>query len=362
MTATLPSLRTTTFAVLLAFALALAVFAATRGDGARRVAGCRLRPQLRTDPRSPRCRPRSAPDGPAARPRSPSPTSRRRARPATSASTPAPSALLRPRAARATRATPARSSSTERSRVAPRLPRRAAAGPPRAGARPGLARAAGRCSSTRSSSSAASAPPSATLQRFVDLRPEPPGLRARVLPARAARRPRRRRARDGAGRRGRRRRARERRLRAGAAGRPRARPRPSARRAARDYGEALAGVPGYVPALAGAGAAGRGPRRPAPARSPRCAASSARLPLPEHVIALGELQLAAGRPRAPRAARSRWSRAEQRAAGRRGRRHGRRDRGLRGRPRLAAAALSRSRAGRGPRRPASAPPTRSAGR
>ena len=86
-----------------------------------------------------------------------------------------------------------------------------------------------------------------------------------------------------------------------------------------------------------------------------------RLPLPEHVIALGELQLAAGQP-ARRAAHARAGRRRAGAAGRRGRRHGRRDRGLRGRPRLAAARASRSRAARGPRRRASAPPTRWAGR
>ena len=271
MTATLPSLRTTTFAALLAFALALAVFAATRGDAPSRP-GCR-RPAAAPDRRSPSCRPRSAPDGRqrdgARRPR----TSRRRARPATSASRPAPSGCSTARCA-ATRATPAPSSSRARS------PRRATTSAPRCG----WPAARGRSPRTRSRRGPLLVDALVELGRFgaaerdaAALRrpaPGPPRLRARLVPARAARRSRRRRARDGAGRRGRRRRARERRRRAGAARRPRARPRPTACRAARDSATALAGVPGYVPALAGAGAAGRGPRRPAPARSPRCAASS----------------------------------------------------------------------------------------
>jgi len=76
-----------------------------------------------------------------------------------------------------------------------------------------------------------------------------------------------------------------------------ARGRPS--RAARDYAEALAGVPGFVPALAGRArlAASRGDLRGAIATMRSVVA---RLPLPEHVIALGELQLAAGRPGAAR--------------------------------------------------------------
>jgi tetratricopeptide (TPR) repeat protein len=70
-------------------------------------------------------------------------------------------------------------------------------------------------------------------------------------------------------------------------------------RAARDYAEALAGVPGFVPALAGRArlAAASGDLRGAIATLRRVVA---RLPLPEHVIALGELQLAAGRPAAAR--------------------------------------------------------------
>ena len=70
-------------------------------------------------------------------------------------------------------------------------------------------------------------------------------------------------------------------------------------RAARDYAEALAGVPGFPPALAGRArlAAARGDLRAAIATMRGVVA---RLPLPEHAIALGELQLAAGRPAAAR--------------------------------------------------------------
>jgi len=69
--------------------------------------------------------------------------------------------------------------------------------------------------------------------------------------------------------------------------------------AARDYATALAGVPGYVPALAGRArlAAAHGKLGRAIAIMRRVAV---RLPLPEHVVALGELQLAAGRPAAAR--------------------------------------------------------------
>jgi hypothetical protein len=69
--------------------------------------------------------------------------------------------------------------------------------------------------------------------------------------------------------------------------------------AARDYATALAGVPGYVPALAGrarlAAAGGELRRAIAIMRG-----VVARLPLPEHVVALGELQLAAARRGAAR--------------------------------------------------------------
>ena len=70
-------------------------------------------------------------------------------------------------------------------------------------------------------------------------------------------------------------------------------------RAARDYAEALAGVPGFLPARAGRArlAAARGDLRAAIATMRRVVA---RLPLPEHVIALGELELAAGRLAAAR--------------------------------------------------------------
>ena len=69
--------------------------------------------------------------------------------------------------------------------------------------------------------------------------------------------------------------------------------------AARDYAEALAGVRGFLPALAGRArlAAARGDLRSAIATMRRVVA---RLPLPEHVIALGELELAGGRPAAAR--------------------------------------------------------------
>jgi tetratricopeptide (TPR) repeat protein len=69
--------------------------------------------------------------------------------------------------------------------------------------------------------------------------------------------------------------------------------------AARDYATALAGVPGHIPALAGQArlAAARGDL---PAAIATMRGVVARLPLPEHVIALGELQLAAHRPAAAR--------------------------------------------------------------
>jgi tetratricopeptide (TPR) repeat protein len=69
--------------------------------------------------------------------------------------------------------------------------------------------------------------------------------------------------------------------------------------AARDYATALAGVPGHIPALAAQArlAAARGDFARAIATMQSVVA---RLPLPEHVIALGELQLAAHRPAAAR--------------------------------------------------------------
>jgi tetratricopeptide (TPR) repeat protein len=70
-------------------------------------------------------------------------------------------------------------------------------------------------------------------------------------------------------------------------------------RASRDIAEALAAVPGFPPALAARArlAAARGDLRGA-IRTMRGVVE--RLPLPEHAIALGELQLAAGRPAAAR--------------------------------------------------------------
>jgi tetratricopeptide (TPR) repeat protein len=69
--------------------------------------------------------------------------------------------------------------------------------------------------------------------------------------------------------------------------------------AAGDYATALAGVPGHIPALAARARldAARGHLTAAIATMRRVVS---RLPLPEHVIALGELQLAAGRPAAAR--------------------------------------------------------------
>jgi tetratricopeptide (TPR) repeat protein len=65
------------------------------------------------------------------------------------------------------------------------------------------------------------------------------------------------------------------------------------------YRGALAGLPGYVPAEAGLARvdAATGRLGPAIARYRRVVA---RLPLPEHVVALGELELAAARPAAAR--------------------------------------------------------------
>jgi tetratricopeptide (TPR) repeat protein len=70
-------------------------------------------------------------------------------------------------------------------------------------------------------------------------------------------------------------------------------------RAARDFAEALAAVPGFPPALAARArlAAARGDLRGA-IRTMRAVVE--RLPLPEHAIALGELQLAAGHRAAAR--------------------------------------------------------------
>ena len=103
-------------------------------------------------------------------------------------------------------------------------------------------------------------------------------LRARLLPARAARRPRGRGRRDAARHRGRRPGARERRRRAGAAGRDRARARPAGRGACRAPRRARCG-PGLPGRRGGARTAGRGARRPARsdpalARARRAAAAS----------------------------------------------------------------------------------------
>ena len=81
---------------------------------------------------------------------------------------------------------------------ASRLPRRAGAGAPRPRRSSPARWRRCRSSSTRSSSSAATTPPSATLQRLVDLQAEPDRVRARVLHPRAVRRPDGRRRRDAA--------------------------------------------------------------------------------------------------------------------------------------------------------------------
>ena len=126
-------------------------------------------------------------------------------------------------------------------------------------------------------------------------------LRARLLPARAARRPRRRRGRAMRARRRRRRPgARERRLRRGAARRARARARATPAAARQAFAAALAAVPGHVPAAAGPGAARRAGAATWPRDPPLARRSSARRPLPEYVIALGEAELAAGRRAAAR--------------------------------------------------------------
>jgi tetratricopeptide (TPR) repeat protein len=63
------------------------------------------------------------------------------------------------------------------------------------------------------------------------------------------------------------------------------------------YGTALAGLPGYVPAQAGLARADAAAGRLGPAIA-RYREVVARLPLPEHVVSLGEAELAAGRPAA----------------------------------------------------------------
>jgi tetratricopeptide (TPR) repeat protein len=59
------------------------------------------------------------------------------------------------------------------------------------------------------------------------------------------------------------------------------------------YGQALAGVPGYVPASVGLARVEAGERNYGPAIR-RLRAAVGRLPLPEYVVALGETELAAG--------------------------------------------------------------------
>ncbi len=153
-------------AVALTFAVAIAVFAATRGDeraaagppttgaaalDARRAAS--TDEQLRTLQQS------SAP-APRARPSSRPPISRRRARPATRASTPAPTECSRERSSRGRTTRPSWSRRAGSPPAATTSAARCAwpAAPPRS--RP-TTPAAPRCSSTRSSSSGATGPPSA---------------------------------------------------------------------------------------------------------------------------------------------------------------------------------------------------------
>ena len=114
--------------------------------------------------------------------------------------------------------------------------------------------------------------------------------------------------------------------------------------AGRQYAIAHAGAPDFVPVLAARARlrAARGDLRGAIAAMRRV---TARLPLPEHVIALGELQLAAGRRDRGRARDARPRRRRARAAGRRRRRHGRGDRAVRGRPRRPAAGAAARAAG-----------------
>jgi tetratricopeptide (TPR) repeat protein len=65
------------------------------------------------------------------------------------------------------------------------------------------------------------------------------------------------------------------------------------------YGQALAGVPGYVPASVGLARVEAGERNYGPAIR-RLRGAVGRLPLPEYVVALGETELAAGRTVAAR--------------------------------------------------------------
>ena len=283
-------------AVLLAFGAGLAVFAATRAGApaAPPATAPALRPAplgaLRDAVRAgrPRQRDRAGLRAPpvGARDRRPRlPGARRDAAAPRSGARPA-------RRRRGRRARHAR-------RLAPRLPPRRWCSPAARGRSPQAPPRTTRCSSTRSSSSAASARPSARCSASPTCGPGcPPTPACPTCASCAATSPAPRAAMGLA-------------VAAGGAAPENvaavqalhgdleaARGRPA--RAARDYAEALAGVPGFPPALAGARAARRRPRRPGRRDPRRCARVVERLPLPEHAIALGELQLAAGRPAAAR--------------------------------------------------------------
>ena len=209
-----------------------------------------------------------------ARPSSPPPTSRRRARPATPASTPAPTACCaaRWRAARPTPPSwsrPARSPPAGTTSAAPSASRAAPARwrPTSLASYPGARRRARRARPLprRRADAAADGRPQA----------QPRRVRARVVRARAARRPRRRGRRDAPRRRRRR------------PGRPRTSPtcrrcsatssstRGRTAAARRAYAAALAAVPGYVPGRGGPRAA-RGRARATCAARSRAGGGSSR--------------------------------------------------------------------------------------
>ena len=281
------------------------------------------------------------------------------ARPATSPSTSAPSCCC---AAcwRASRATPTRSSRSAASRS--RATTSAAGCGSPAARRPGWPRCRstvdalvelGRYGDARAGAAAAGGPEA-----------EPLDLRAGVLPARAARRPRRRGERARPRRRGRRAGARERRRDRGAARRPRAGPRPAGG-GARGVRPRAGEAPRYAPAEAGP--ARRLARRYATAGLP--APPIAPLSRPRRAAAAARVRhrrsaRPSWRPGAVRAARQdlalvrRAAAAAARAPGSTRTRSSRCSRATTGGPRAGCG----SRGGRGRRRRACAPPTRSAGR
>ena len=262
--------------------LGAALFAGSRGAAPSRPAAGRRR--RRTDPRrlqaSPRCARASARDRPGAAHRA------RRRLPAAGARDRRPE-LLRARptrcCARRSGARPARRRRAHRAgharALAPRLPRRPALADGRAPARSRARSPPTRCSSTRRSSSVATAPPSARCSAWSTCKPDLPAY-ARVSYLRELHGDLAGRARGDGARRGRRRGAAPENVavRAGAARRPRACPRPHGAGGAPAYATALArgaglrarARPGARRLAAARGRLGRAIATPAPRRRRGC--------------------------------------------------------------------------------------------